>query len=200
MLLQEVKAFGRTLGIEPTDALSHSSREKPGRSMLWLWLQRLGTIALRTPLDIQALDTFLATKEELPLEQLYLVGSYSVYRRQGNQYGDPRSVATIDFARDSMLIKVKTVLHEDLHNNKNFDLPWEDEESIITPLGALAALELFKHKADQANAWSAFEGIEMEGALSRELVGMAVMADQLFRIEALSRVEEKGVCACSIFA
>jgi len=191
VLLQEVKAFGRTLGIEPTDALSHSSREKPARSMLWLWLQRLGTIALRTPLDLRLEIHFSATKEELPLEQLYLVGSYSVYLRQGNQFGDPRSVATIDFARDSMLIKVKTVLHEDLHDDKNFDLSWEDEESIITPLGALAALEFFKHKADQANAKSALEGIEVERTLSRELVGIAQMADQLFRIEALSESREK---------
>jgi len=127
----------------------------------------------------------------LPLEQLYLVGGYSVYLRQGNQFGDPRSVATIDFARDSMLIKVKTVLHEDLHDDKNFDLPWEDEESIITPLGALAALEFFKHKADQANAKSALEGIEVERTLSRELVGIAQMADQLFRIEALSESRAK---------
>jgi len=190
-LAREVKAFGRTLGIEPTDALSQSSREKPARSMLWLWLQRRGTIALRTPLDLRLEIQFSATREKLPLEQLYLAGDYSVYFRQGNQFGDPRSVATIDFARDSMLIKVKTVLHEDLHDDQNFDLPWEDEESIIAPLGALAALEFFKHQADQANVKSALAGIEDERTVSRELVAIAQTADQLFRTEALPEARKK---------
>ena len=191
VLIEEVKAFGRTLGVEPSEALSQSSREKPARSMLWLWLQRLGTIALRTSLDVRLEIQFSATKEELPLEYLYLSGSYSAYFRQGNQFGDPRSVATIDFARDSMLIKVKTVLHEDMHDDRNFDLPWEDEESIITPLGALAALEFFKQKNDQANTKRALEGIEEERTLSRELVAIARTADQLFRIEAPSESREE---------
>ena len=159
--------------------------------MLWLWLQRVGTIALRTPLDLRLEIQFSATREELPLEQLYLVGGYSVYFRQGNQFGDPRSVATIDFARDATLIRVQTVLHEDLHDDRNFDLPWEDEESIITPLGALAALEFFKHKGDQANTKRALEGIEEERALSRELVAIARTADQLFRSEPLSEARKK---------
>jgi hypothetical protein len=191
VLIEEVKAFGRTLGVEPSEALSQSSREKPARSMLWLWLQRLGTIALHASLDIRLEIQFSATKEELPLEYLYLSGSYSAYYRQGNQFGDPRSVATVDFARDSMLIKVKTVLHEDMHDDRNFDLPWEDEESIITPLGALAALEFFKHKADRANTERALEGIEEERTLSRELVAIARTADQLFRIGASSESRRK---------
>jgi hypothetical protein len=192
-LLQEVKAFGRTLDIEPTDALSQSSREKPGRSMLWLWLQRRGTIALRTSLDMRLAILFLATKEDLPLEQLWLSGGYSIYFRQGNQFGDPRSAATIDFARDSLLIRVKTTLHEDLHDDKNFDLPWEDEESIITPLGSLAALEFFKHKADQANIKRSLQDIEEERIRSKELVAIAQAAERLFKTEALSEARKKVI-------
>lgn len=192
-LVQEVKAFGRTLGIEPTDALRQSSREKPARSMLWLWLQRLGTIALRTSLDVRLEIQFLAAKEDLPLEQLYLSGGYSIYFRQGNQFGDPRSIATIDFARDSVLMRVKTALHEDLHDDRNFDLPWEDEESIITPLGALAALEFFKHKADHANVKRSLQGIEEERTRSKELVAIAQAADQLFRMEPLSESRKKVI-------
>jgi hypothetical protein len=191
VLAQEVKAFGRTLGIEPTDALSQSSRERPARSMLWLWVQRRGTVALRTPLDIRLEIQFSATKEELPLEYLHVFGGYSVHFRQGNQFGDPRSVATVDFARDSTLVRVSTVLHEDLHDDRNFDLPWEEEESIITPLAALAALEFFKHKADQANAKRALAGIEEERALSRELVAIARTANRLFEVEALSESRKK---------
>ena len=66
LLVQEVKKFGRTLGIEPTEALGQSAREKPAHSMVWLWLQRFGTIALRTPVDIRLGISFSAAKEELP--------------------------------------------------------------------------------------------------------------------------------------
>src|SRR5215467_9330493 len=41
--IQEVKAFGKSLGIEPTEALSRTTEERPALSMLWLWLQRDGT-------------------------------------------------------------------------------------------------------------------------------------------------------------
>lgn len=37
--------------------------------------------------------------------------------------------------------RVKVILHEDLHGDKNFALSWEVEESIVTPLGSLAAVE-----------------------------------------------------------
>src|SRR5438128_2716797 len=52
-LIREVKAFGQTLGIEPTEALSRTTQERPTLSLLWLWLQREGTLALRTPIDIR---------------------------------------------------------------------------------------------------------------------------------------------------
>src|SRR5262249_47714988 len=52
-LVDEVKAFGKTLGIEPTEALSRTTQEQPTLSMLWLWMQRLGTLALRAPVDIR---------------------------------------------------------------------------------------------------------------------------------------------------
>ena len=42
-LVDDVKAFGKTLGIEPTPALSRTSQEGPALSMLWLWMQRAGT-------------------------------------------------------------------------------------------------------------------------------------------------------------
>ena len=52
-MIEEVKAFGKTLGIEPTDALRRTSQGGPSLSMLWLWMQREGTLALRGPVDIR---------------------------------------------------------------------------------------------------------------------------------------------------
>src|SRR5918996_3970523 len=49
-LVEEVKAFETILGIEPTDALSRTVQERPAFSMLWLWLQRVGTLAVRGPI------------------------------------------------------------------------------------------------------------------------------------------------------
>ena len=45
-LIEDVKAFGKTLGIEPTEALSRTAGNGPALSMLWLWMQREGTLAL----------------------------------------------------------------------------------------------------------------------------------------------------------
>ncbi|MGH7835476.1 MAG: hypothetical protein ACREQK_17670, partial [Candidatus Binatia bacterium] len=168
-VVREVKEFGKTLGIEPTKALGHSTLEKPGHSMLWLWLQKRGTLALRGPMDLRLWLRFGATKEQIPLEYLYNISDYSVYFRQGNQFGDSRSAATLDFASDSLPNKVKVVLHEDLHDARNFDLPWEIEESIVTPLSMLAALEFFEHKKDQSGKQALLARMEEERALSKEL-------------------------------
>lgn len=190
LLVKEVKEFGRTLGIEPTEALGQSMPERPVHSMLWLWLQRLGTIALRTPIDIRLGMSFSAAKEELPLERLYNVSGYSVYFRQGNQFADARSVTTTDFAREQLLTRVTTVLHEDLHDDRNFKLPWESEESIITPVGELAALEFFKSRDDQANVGAARAQIEEERTLSRELNSLAQEAQQAFAMEPLAEARK----------
>src|SRR2546427_8090652 len=145
-LVEEDKAFEKSLGIEPTAALSQTTRNAPALSMLWFWMQRLGTLALRKPVDIRMAIGFSTLKEQLKLEQVYRVDGYSVYYRQGNEFADPRSIATVGFAEEGMVRRVKVILHEDLHGDKNFDLPWDIEESIVTPLGSLAAVEFFKHK------------------------------------------------------
>ena len=45
--------------------------------------------------------------------------------------------------------RVKVILHEDLHGDVNFALPWEIEEGIVTPLGSFAAVEYFRWKNEQ---------------------------------------------------
>jgi hypothetical protein len=191
--IHEIKAFERDLGIEPTDALARTSEEKAPSSMLWLWLQRAGTLALRTPIDIRLTLGFANTKEEVPLEQVYRVDGYSVYYRQSNEFADARSVATESFARAGAVRQVAVVIHEDLHGDTNFDLPWEIEESLITPLGSIAAVEFFKRRLDSVNLESAQERLEEEKQLSRELGQLVAAAETIFNSEAVDSAKQKIV-------
>jgi hypothetical protein len=180
-LVEEVKAFGNTLGIEPTEALSRTTQERPTLSMVWLWMQRVGTLALTAPVDVRMAIGFSIAKEDLKLEHVYRVDGYSVYYRQGNEFADSRSVATAGFADEGTLRRVKVILHEDLHGDKNFDLPWEVEESIVTPLGSLAAVKFFRSKGDQRHLNQALASLEEERQLARELNALVVEAEKLFR-------------------
>jgi len=179
-LIDEVKAFGKTIGIEPTPALSRTSEEGPALSMLWLWLQRAGTLALRTPLDIRLAIGFRTEKERLRIEQVYRVDGYSVYYRQGNEFADSRSVATIGFTAEPVVRRVMVVLHEDLHGDANFSLPWEMEEAIVTPLGSLAALAYFRQKDDEPTWKNALAAVAEERKLSRELNALTAEAELIF--------------------
>lgn len=179
-LIDEVKAFGKTIGIEPTPALSRTSEEGPALSMLWLWLQRAGTLALRAPLDIRLAIGFRTEKERLRIEQVYRVDGYSVYYRQGNEFADSRSVATIGFAAEPVVRRVMVVLHEDLHGDGNFSLPWEMEEAIVTPLGSLAALAYFRQKNDEPSWKNALAAVAEERKLSRELNALTAEAELIF--------------------
>jgi hypothetical protein len=179
-LVEEVKAFGKTLGIEPTEALSRTTQERPTLSMLWLWMQRVGTLALKVPVDIRMAIGFSTAKEDLELEQVYRVDGYSVYYRQGNEFADSRSVATVGFAGEGTVRRVKVILHEDLHGDQNFNLAWEVEESIVTPLGSLAAVEFFRRKGDQQYLKQALGSLEEERQLARELSVLVAEAEKLF--------------------
>ena len=180
-LIDEVKIFGRTLNIEPTEALARTADGRPTLSMLWLWMQRVGTIALHTPLDVRLAIGFYNESERLQLEQVYQVDGYSVYYRQGNEFADSRSVATVGFAAEPIVRRVMVVLHEDLHGDGNFVLPWEIEEGIVTPLGALAAVEFFRQRGDAATLENALNSLAEERQLSRELNELAQIADRLFK-------------------
>ena len=188
-LVEEVKGFGRTLGIGPTEALSHTVREQPPLAMLWLWMQRDGTLALEKPVDIRIAIGFTALSEDLKLEQVYQVEGYSVYYRQGNEFADSRSLATAAFADEGTLRRVKVILHEDLHGDNNFALPWELEESIVTPLGSLAAVEFFRHKGDRQQLKLAVASLEEERQLARELNALVVEAEKIFKIERIENAK-----------
>jgi hypothetical protein len=188
-LVDEVKAFGRTLGIEPTEALSRTAQERPALSMLWLWMQRDGTLALDGPIDVRMAIGFAAVREDLKLEQVYQVDRYSVYYRQGNEFADSRSVATVGFAEEELLRRVQVVLHEDLHGDENFNLSWEIEESIVTPLGSLAAAEFFRRKGDQRSLKQALASLEKERELARELNGIVAQAEEIFKVASLEEAK-----------
>lgn len=175
-LIEEVKSFGKSLGIEPTPALSRTTQDSQPLSMLWLWMQRAGTLALDGPVDVRLAIGFNTDRERLKIEQVYRVDGYSVYYRQGNEFSDARSVATIGFAAEPLVRRVMVVLHEDLHGDANFALPWEIEEGLVTPLGYLAAAAFFHEKNDQAARTNALASLNEERQLSRELNALVAEA------------------------
>jgi len=179
-LIEEVKAFGKTLGVEPTDALRRTSQGGPSLAMLWLWMQREGTLALGGPVDIRLAIGLNIDKEAPKLEQVYRVDGYSVYYRQGSEFADPRSVATIGFAEEALVRRAKVILHEDLHGDVNFALPWEIEEAIVTPLGSLAVIEYLRQKADEKNLQNALLSLSEERKVSRELMALIEEAQRIF--------------------
>lgn len=194
-LIEEIKAFGKTIGIEPTDALRRTSQEGPTLSMLWLWMQREGTLALSAPVDIRVAIGLNVEKTAPKLEQVYRVDGYSVYYRQGNEFADPRSVATIGFAEEPIVRRVKVILHEDLHGDINFALPWEIEEAVVTPLGSLAAIEFFRQKGDERSLANAVNSVLEERKLSRELMVLVGQAEKIFAVEKVPDAKEKVLAA-----
>jgi hypothetical protein len=196
-LIEDVKSFGKTVGIEPTGALSRTSAGERALSMLWLWLQKAGTLAVTTPMDIRMAVGFVAAKERLPLEQVYRVEGYSVYYRQGNEYADSRSAATPAFAAQGMVRRVTVILHEDLHGDANFDLPWDIEEGVVTPLGSLAAVEYFRYKDDVDNLQRAQSALSQGKQIARELRELALEAEGIFRTFPLEEAKLKILGALS---
>jgi hypothetical protein len=190
-VIDDVKAFGKSLGIEPTEALSRTAAGDKVLSMLWFWLQRAGTVALRAPVDIRMAVGFDAAKERLPVEQVYRVDGYSVYYRQGNEYADPRSAATPSFAAQGLVRRVTVIFHEDLHGDVNFDLPWDIEEAIVTPLGSLAAIEYFKFKGDTENLRQAQVALEEGRQVARELQDLVREAEPIFQSFPADEAKEK---------
>jgi hypothetical protein len=198
-LIEEVKSFGKTLGIEPTGALSRTSAAERALSMLWLWLQKAGTLAVAGPVDIRLAVGFVAAKEQLPLEQVYRVDGYSVYYRQGNEYADSRSAATPAFAAQGRVRRVTVILHEDLHGDTNFNLPWDIEEGVVTPLGSLAAVEYFKHKNDVENLERAQAAVSEGRQIARDLGDLIKEAEAIFRGVPVEEAKLKILAALSRF-
>ena len=191
-LIEEVKAFGKTLGIEPTEALRRTVQDGPTLSMLWLWMQREGTMALRGPVDIRLAIGLNVEKEAPKLEQVYRVDwlqrvlpSRQRVRRSALG-GDGRFRRRADWCG-----ALKVILHEDLHGDVNFALPWEIEEAIVTPLGSLAVIEYLRHKGDEKNLANAVVSLAEERKVSRELMAVVDEAQRIFAAEKVDDAKQQ---------
>jgi len=198
-LIQDVKAFGRTLGIEPTDALSRTTGERRALSILWLWMQRAGTLARNRAVDIRMAVGLSSITERTKIEQVYRVEGYSVYYRQGNEFADSRSAVTPSFAAEGIVRRVNVILHEDLHGDVNFDLPWDIEEGVVTPLGSLAAVQYFKHHGDAENLKRAQMALNEGRQISRELLKLAKEAEKIFKNTPVEDAKEKVLALLSSY-
>ncbi len=198
-LIQQVKAFGQTIGIEPTDALSRTTGEGGALSMLWLWLQKVGTLALDRAIDIRMAVGLSSIKEQAKIEQVYRVDGYSVYYRQGNEFADSRSALTPSFAAQGIVRRVNVILHEDLHGDANFDLPWDIEEAVVTPLGSLAAVQYFKHQGDAENLKRAQTVLNEGRQISRELRELVKEAETIFHNDPVEDAKQKILALLSSY-
>lgn len=172
-LAKNVKEFGETLGIEPSLNLSESVLTQKPASLLAIHIQKRGSI------DFESFDRS-ALKFELDKDQMEIVAyyvwsnNYSIFIRQSNEFaGDgQKAVITIGFAKQNLIRKVMTILHEDLHQNIHFDnlaSISNTAETLVTPLGFVAALEYFKYKMDAENIKEILRLIEYYKQFSLEL-------------------------------
>jgi hypothetical protein len=148
--------------------------------MLWVWLQRAGTLAFKMPIDIRMAVGLAHVKEQVKIEQVYRVDGYSVYYRQGNEFADAGSAVTPSFAAQGIMRRVNVILHEELHGDANFDLLWDIEEAVVTPLGSLATVEYFKQNGDVENMGKAQTALNEGKQIARELHELVREAQTIF--------------------
>lgn len=172
-LSKEVKKFGKTLGIEPTEALTKNTKEKPARSFVWIWIQKKGSLLFST-LTALALR-FDDVKEKNPIQTIGAMhGDVSIYWRSENQFSGSAAVITIDFARAQKWRRVEVILHEDIHQNLNPGMSWQDNETITTALACLAALEYFEYQNDDIGSAEVSIRIKNSRLFSRNLLELLV--------------------------
>lgn len=167
-LSKEVKEFGKTIGIEPTETLTKSSNGRVAESRLWIWVQNKGSLSFDT-MSVFVLY-FKDVKEKIPLSNVgILSGNVNIYFRSENQFSTAESSITADFAAEPRWRRVEVVLHEDMHQNiKN--MSWHDNEAITTVIARLAALEYFKSKNDDIGSAKISILIKNSRLFSRELL------------------------------
>jgi hypothetical protein len=90
-----------------------------------------------------------------------------------------------------MVRRVQVILHEDLHGDANFALPWDIEEAVVTPLGALAAAEYFKRKGDAENHKRAQSALNEGRQISRELLKLLNEAEAIFQNTPVEDAKQK---------
>ena len=198
-LATRVKQFGASLGIEPSHALSKSTRERPGASRLWIWIQRKGTLALRRPMDLVLQADFSEPADGVPLRSLssWSEGKeYSYYWRHTSEFESDIEASTItpEFARQPLRRKVEVILHEDLHTNSPFkEMPFHLSESLVSALGDLGSLAFFEATRDTENARETLAHVEQQRRISRELNALVAEMMDLFRTLSLEEARSRAL-------
>lgn len=179
LLAKEVKEFGKSIGISSSQALTQSQQEAQAHALLIIYLKKEGVITPGADIQIQ----FLLPGNQIRIGRWFINTAregYSHYWRLITQYGgnEDAAVITIDFAKESLVRRVKVILHEDLH--ENIKINGTLEESIVTPLAVLAALKFFESKADAESTNETKRLIEELRNVSRELNKLADEAKKAF--------------------
>lgn len=117
--------------------------------------------------------SFEIDSEQMPITEYYLYSQhYSIFIRQVNEFASENAVITTSFAKLDLPRKVMTILHEDLHWSVHTDGLsglYNTVETLVTPLGFIAALKFFEHKNDPENAQNIKNFIQHYRTFSLEL-------------------------------
>lgn len=188
-LSKEVKEFGKTIGIEPTEALSKGEKERKPSSMLWIWVIKKGIIKDEPEITIQA--EFSTDKENVRLYKVFSWNSdYSAFWRVENEFAGAVSAAiTPSFLKNYVTRQVMVTIHEDLHGN--FELDEKAEEAMVTPLGYLVAMEFFKSKQDTENFHKAKNAIAGIQEMCQQLNTIAKKAKIIFETVPLNEARKE---------
>jgi len=198
LLSWTVKEFEKTLGIEPSEALSQSTLEKPASSLTWIWIQETGATALTKPFRAVVYIKFSVPKERVPIDWINIGSSASLsyYFRQENIFSHPAAVITIDFAKMPLSQKVDIIIHEDLHLN---DFAGAGQDALVTPLADIAAVKYFEAAGDVQNIKEAHTMIARRQGVSKELTALAKEVEKIFSDPNLSDDEKRQKALDLIF-
>ena len=198
LLSRTVKEFEKTLGIEPGEALSQSTLEKPASSLTWIWIQETGATALTKPFRAVVYIKFSVPKERVPIDWINIGSgaSLSYYFRQENIFSHPAAVITIDFAKMPLSQKVDIIIHEDLHLN---DFAGAGQDALVTPLADIAAVKYFEAAGDVQNIKEAHTMIARRQGVSKELTALAKEVEKIFSDPNLSDDEKRQKALDLIF-
>lgn len=191
LLSQKVKDFEKTLGIEPSKALSQSVLEKTASSVIWIWIQESGTTAFTKPFEKIVSIEFGVPAEQAPIKWLHIGSAalMSYYFRQGNIFSGSNATITADFAKTPLWRQVNTVIHEDLHSS---DFTGADQDALVTPLADIAALAYFETARDTNNIQNIRSVIADRQAISEELIAIAKEIEKVFADQKLSFDEQRN--------
>ena len=192
LLSGQVKEYGKTLGIEPTAALSKSAKEQKPVSIIILYTQKRGSLKFTNFKHL--ILTFHLSSGDMSIKKYSLYHpDLSIFVRQVDEFSGDESVITLNFAKQSAAAKVATILHEDLHGFINIDVDSylsKTQEILVTPLGFIAALKFFEYKNDPQNIIEISRQITYFRTMSKELNALEnekITCPEIYEIQLLDK-------------